>query len=706
MRDDLQHLLRLIDQYGLAERDPRMAIWRSLIEQGRLTPGSAKLAALEIEAAIERQRDFPNLLHRPPTPEQFYQYGLPDIIYGRLLEQMDMGFGACSNAGPDHTGVFGVSGGGKTSALRRIVRAKHERYRATGRTVSFVVLDQKGGDFADLPEQLGNDWLSLSIGKGLQIGFNGPATVPTDHWSYFVAEAFCARFGLQFSFTTLLRLFKWLLPVLAQTLGTTKVLYPDAQLLLDILYPTPYATFSAKPQYLQSLIQILEQFVFGSFGATATFRGWDVVGDLIERGQSCVIDLSPLRPEVKRFIVDLIVGAIYLDRLMRGYKTDQTDVILVIDEADELISQAHSDAVFPGGSSPITLVGKQGRELGIEINLSASRIADASELLMSNVHTPIVFNQASAACRRTAARTLMLEPKAEGILSALLPGQAVLRMPATGWPHAFLGQFAPEQTRRAQPVRPYDTVDSMPARRLAELPQVEAALKNKIDQVKGATLRQARTAKRSLPDYARKLLTLSLEQPSTPVARLHDQLGRPSADTQRQVREELTARKLAQFSDVRLGQRTMALMEATQAGAELVEQPHRPLPGRGGLDHRTIQAWIIAVGAQRGYQSAIEWIVPETRHPTDACWITDAHTHVFEVICSAKSNVADHLQAALLANGYVDQVTLVTTQKKMHARLQQTLTLDRALDAVRDRYDFDIALNYYGALWPCNSDTT
>lgn len=117
-------LIRRIIQYGF----DREAYWERIkrkCQRGWIHPGVARALYLKLEKMIQERIDFPNFLHRPPTPEQFHGHGKPDIRIGVLAERPEIEFGLRFD-GPLFVLISGLSGFGKTTAIRTILKGIHE----------------------------------------------------------------------------------------------------------------------------------------------------------------------------------------------------------------------------------------------------------------------------------------------------------------------------------------------------------------------------------------------------------------------------------------------------------------------------------------------------------------------------------------------------------------------------------------------------
>lgn len=114
-------LLQVIVQYGLDRYEDGARI-KLEIERGIMSEQRAKGYLTQVSDFIRHLDDFPNHLHRPPTREQLYAAGKPDVELGTLVEgDESIRFGLRLIDRPRHVLIAGATGSGKTTALRNII---------------------------------------------------------------------------------------------------------------------------------------------------------------------------------------------------------------------------------------------------------------------------------------------------------------------------------------------------------------------------------------------------------------------------------------------------------------------------------------------------------------------------------------------------------------------------------------------------------
>jgi hypothetical protein len=82
-----------------------------------------------------------NALHRPPTAEQLYANGPPDIEIGTLVDAPDVRFGIRYLDRPRAILIAGSAGSGKTNLCLNIIEKTHELgQREPAKRISVLIL--------------------------------------------------------------------------------------------------------------------------------------------------------------------------------------------------------------------------------------------------------------------------------------------------------------------------------------------------------------------------------------------------------------------------------------------------------------------------------------------------------------------------------------------------------------------------------------
>ena len=564
MTHKAQQLVALIERYRFLRVYPELThvVWDAV--EGRLSDADADhyLAFLQERAAALDL--VPTHLLEVPEEEELYADGPPDITLGTLQDDHNLRFGLRLLDRPRSVILAGDVGSGKSTAIRRIILEADALGQARGRPISIIVFDRKSSEYSDLPGRLGRHWRRYSVHDGAWLGLNGPDGMPPHVWTNILCTIFAAAAGLVAGASVMAHAIALLLPLL-NPVPVARQLYTDFLLLLDTLARVPQLV-ARKPEYVQSLSQKIEAVADSSGELFRTFRGLDVERDIIAPGRSVVFDIGNLQPPFLRmFVVWLILAQVVFARIHRRHRVDTTEVIAVIDEADQDVART-MEARFPDGLSPIGFLLQHGRELGVMAVVGLHTLGDASRAILAAAPYHVMMNLSDEHSIVEASRTLLLPRGAERIFPALKPGECVFRAAGSSWPHPLLGVVNPVPPNRDTTPPVFDRVATIPAKRLADLPHVQAGLDEAYRQNPDTWFGRGRAPKRGLSKNGRKLLDACALHPFTPVARLWESLNVTSFNTQRTVRAELEELKLAKFKDWRISKANVGLMWLTPEG--------------------------------------------------------------------------------------------------------------------------------------------
>jgi hypothetical protein len=569
------------------------------------------------------------------------------------------------------------------------------------RPISVIAFDRKSNDYADLPAECG--WRHYYIhDESFRLALDAPEGLPADIWINVLATSFCARAGLKAAWVTFANVLRWLVEVLNPG-PTASLLWPDFQLVLDVLNASPDTLFSAKPEYTRSLKQSLEGITQASGELFRAFRGFQAERDLIALGQSAVISMPNMYPSwTRQYFTDLILAQILHGRMHTSHRVDGTEVLIVIEEADPDVS-TEAEQMFPDHLSPVAQCFKQGREFGISVIVSISSLRSASRLVLANATDQFTFRMSDMESVYDAGRTLMLPAKGELRLNSLQPGECIVRQIGP-WPHALVAKVDYMPPCRMRPGQ-YDTHPYVPSKRLAELPHVQEALAKKIADNRGAALRMPtqRPTPRPLGKLARQFLDRASlpENIFAPVHVMFRHVGNVAPATQLGMMQELERAGFVAFTQVRIGKANLKLKEITEKGWAYLQKPAPTTGGKGGMEHRHYQRWIYDWAARRGYQDcAIEPPVPGTTHFGDVGFRTNGRLHIVQVTAHCDSNITSHVRAALIESRAVDVLVFVTTVKSQHDAIRAKILADPDLVFCIDRIRFDVLDVYLKELWP------
>lgn len=692
-----QQLFNLIVRFRLDEYGPKsreFAYFRCLLESNKLSDSQA-FGILHINAEyFEERRLFPDPT-RYPTNEDLYADGRPDIETGTIRStDLRVGFNVDP---PRHSLVIGETGTGKSAHLRQQIIALDAWSRQNNGKISFLVFDGKN-DFTDIPA-LGSNWRHFNHAENLHIGFNAPSRVRNiREWTSQICEILAAHLNLIASVPVLFSVLSWALAHLNGE-GSRIEHWPSLSLVVDILKRSPPGLWGGKREYDETLINRCGGIALASGPLLDNESGLDVERDLLSEGLSAVINVTNLKPADSRWILTAIILAqVLFSRLESGFKTDQTDLVIVIDEADTLIS-SESDAAYVDGLSIVGQLLKQCRELGITVLLGATVLAKISPFVLEDVSRFEVFNQGKE--KWEAARMLGLPQGMDDFLGTLKRGEHVMRQSLTAWPYPMrvIADYVPPN--RTPKSTPYDSHPFNPARRLQSLPNIQAALSKLIMELNIQTARRAQLHQKGISQVASSMLRLAAARPYTPIARLWDSLGGATPLKQIAVRKELEGERLMEFAEKRIGSTNMLLAKVTEKGWKSLGNTS-PLPyrGRGGIVHVHFANWLAMVGKLRKHNVDLEWQVTGTSHTVDTVWFEGESIQVFEVVVTSLDNVLQHIDACLRQSNAIASVTIVTPQKSMCEKIEQSIRSDLLASSLLDRVRFEPITGYLKELWP------
>ncbi|HNQ22530.1 MAG TPA: hypothetical protein PKK06_05490 [Phycisphaerae bacterium] len=320
----------------------------------------------------------------------------------------------------------------------------------------------------------------------------------------------------------------------------------------------------------------------------------------------------------------------------------------------------------------------------------------ASESILNNVQNLVILRQEAPGSVVRALRALPLPPEAAGLLMSLDRGDAVLHL--AGWPEPVLGHVTFVPPHRGSTATPDPQLDVVPARRLAELPEVL----DELTHAKGE-LGRVRKSADDTPDKimanVHDVLADWIRQPGKPMARIWAALGIDAPSKQKAIRKVL-APKFAQIRDERFGSAKVAILLPNAAGYALVGRGSLTGLGRGEVVHLHGAWWARDWAVKQGYEAHLEWRVGVgVNHPADVGYCADGVWHVIEVVDTSFLNLADAVRASLVLSTIVQTVTIVTKLKSEHARVRRLLAVED-LAGVMDRVQLSTFDFYLREVYP------
>ena len=621
---------------------PSKMDWKEVLmmaEYGMLSEAMAKTLLPLADEDVEHLRDFPEFLHRPPEPEQWYRMGKPDVPIGTLVGNPDLEFGIRFD-GPVFILVSGLTGFGKSHGVRAILQGiEHYNKQNPHKKKVLIVCDRKGTDYGDLAIKFG--WKHLHVQDSLRVALDPPAGMPLRLWIAIISSLFRARAGLKYALGTLMAALSILFGLLNPK-PSKQHIAPDLRAVLDFLKALPKKTFSEKDSYTESLIQQLETFCLSTHPTFSAFKGLDLE-QVIRDKQSIVISMPIMEPSwARQFLVDLLIVKVMKIRQAQFYRADSIEIIFVIDEADDDVN-AEVEKVFSGLMCPESELFKRGRESGLGAVIVTSSLVNVSPIICENATMRLVCRTEDQKAVNQAAQNLSLPPYGKLTLGHLGQGECLVKQIGP-WPHAVKGKvyYVPHED---VPDRKYDTHPFIAAKPILQIPAVRAFVDQARSRQSGAKDKAPPDKDQQVHQYGLAILQGWVKQPYTPVACLFKQLGKVHYRVQQKVRKYIENRKWANFEEPRIGRRACLLMEPTEKGYQAIDLPvPTENKGGGGITHRHFAQWIKAHHKRQGLEVSLEWVVPTTSHRVDVCALSGGKYTAFEICVSSFENVVSHIE--------------------------------------------------------------
>lgn len=696
----ITELVKKIQHYRLDDKTPAQTKtstdWRQILmmaEYGMLSEKMARIYLHTIETDIDFLEDFPDFLHRLPSPEQLYSKGRAHVRLGAVVDDKELEFGIRFD-GPLFILCAGLTGFGKTTAIRVLLKGLYEyNLRNPNKKTVAIVLDRKGGDFADLPTTFG--WKHFHVYNSLRLSLENPYGMAPAVWINILANLFCARAGLKYSQVTIAAAIRTLLALLNPK-PASRLIWPDFQLLLDFLNALPETEFSSKAEYTRSLKQQLSgitQLAFNTFNAFQGFR----VEDIIAAGQSAVIAMPNMEPSWPRqLFTDIIFSQTLKGRIERSHRVDSVEVLFVAEEFDDDVD-ASAEKLFSNNMAPPSEVFKRGREFGVGGCYIVSSLRSVSQLVRENATTHLMFRPGDSRARTETAETLMLPPYGELTLDHLDVGQCLAKQIGS-WPHAMKIQIDYMPPSRVH-VTKYDTHPFIPSKRLWQIPTVKQfvdARNAAYTARRGAKKGKADDNANQLKQLAMKLLKLRASNPHAPITRLFERLGDIHRRIQARIREYLEQEQLAEFAEIRMGRSNILLMDITDDGFKALGLPvPAENKGRGGIAHRHFAHWIKLHFENKGFKVYLERVLASTNHPVDVAVQLENRWNIFEICVTAFDKLLSNIKVCFdESTDVIDSLTIVVTTQIKLREIKKLLQSNMVFLQYAGKIKFDVIENY------------
>lgn len=648
----VQRLHQAIIDLNLEVLCPELSDTRFQLEQGMIDEHLARDLLLLYDPMIQQAIDHPNFLRRPPTVEELYADGPPDIEVGALVHAESVRFGIRLRDRPRNILVSGNAGSGKTTLISNIVEAA---LRDQG--LYRLRIFEKKRSYRGLFEQHRE---SSQVGdvhdEETKISFAAPSGMSPKAWFNIIASLFCATAGLIAAWTCMARMMNWLFEVLNRD-NTKPKRWPNLRLLLQLARSVPLTTWAPKADYEKSLINQLDAAV----QSTTLFDCCGGGVTQIDSGKHLFLEMHDMEPTWVRVFAQSLLFAYELYGSIYAGLPQTKRTIFVLDDFDDDATSV-LDERFQDSMSVLSRVMRLGREFGIMAVIGLGRLQGVSRFVLSEAQYHFLFNQSDASSMRMASATLGLPPAADPMFPGLRPGYCIARVAQCSWEHPMLVKI----DERPQPIAPLswecDTLPVIEVHDLHKLPEFRQA----IAQLLLPTNDTEKLSRQGLSEHAFRLLHTAAANLWAPAAFLWRRSGKiPAPATQIAVCRELHNTGLAESEQTRIGSANVLLYRITAQGWAYLSRNSPTHQGAGTITHQSVSNWYAMFGKLDSLKSYVEWTDPHSRHRVDAAIQVDTNLFdVAEVIVEAESNIVHHL-SVLSTSPFVRNITIIRTQKQL-----------------------------------------
>jgi len=566
--------------------------------------------------------------------------------------------------------------------------------------IPILIFDFKG-DFVDVPSRLGKDiWKHYSATDGFRVGIGPPySCIQQVAWINQLTKLFAVHCDLKFSEATLASVIRIAFNLL-YTLLTGTIIWPSLPLIEEMMKTIPWYLVARKEEYWRTALHKIEQINNVSGDLFNAENGFDLDEHLVKPKQCAVIDCTCLSPLLSHILVNLICLRILFARIMLRLTSKNTNLVLIIDEVDPLISYEACNK-YPEGYNSLGAYVKHIREFGGVGAFGVSFLGQCDRFITSNITTSIIMNQSDPDSLREGAQRI-IQPDSMSLISSLERGQAILKESMGSVNHGMLIKTDYVEPATMQRPGSFDIPPFTKARSIDEIPGFRAKLDQYIKQNKSAHYSQkSRTAKEELTKNEITFLKLLSLHEYELINLIFGRMNNPSPSVQSKLIKHLAKLKYIESDMMRSGRSPRRVARLTEKGWDYVKGNSKYPITKGDVIHAHICIWIMLLGIKLGYiESHCEWNIPGTTGSCDAAHLINGLWHLYEVVHKCESNINDHLHTAFIdASIEIVLVTIVTLKKSEHAKLEAKILADPELAFHINKVRFLTAEDIIKELW-------
>ena len=662
-------------------------------ERGRVSEQRARHLFKKIQPWLQKQFTEKNYLPMPPTIEDLELDTKPfDIQLGTLTERPDVPFGLYLNSGVHHIIIVGKPGSGKTVTLRVYIKSVLESLFDDPPV--FFVFDSK--KVLINPEKIfgdNYDHLLVIDSNKFKISFNPPSDVPPHIWTGPACSVLAARLGMIVSRIPLSQIYQWLYPLLNGP--------PSIELILDCLNNAPAWCWGEKIDYISFLTQALRGLLVEGGETFDAETGFDAT-KYIKNRRHCILDTANCNPVSRRYIIfDLILLQIIIYAIHNNLKTNRVRTCIAIDEAD-LLTRQEAQQVYEPDLSPLNMLARLAREYGIQLIIGVSGLQNVADYIRTGCDCFIIKKSTDSESMWIIENTLGI-PHLERLLPALKEEQCIFRYASCSYPYPFLGKVNFIEPDHSQKTGEYDSVEFTKSRLLKDLPHIQKALQQRIEERSKDMLRKSKSKarKQSLSKNEITFLKFISIQEYKPLNLIFEEMGITSSGVQSTIIKKLTFQKYIEAETFRSESCWFRLGWLTDKGWQFNNDGSKYPSTRGELIHTSISYNIMFMGKKRGYEESVcEKQLMGTRGFCDVLHRIKGLLYVYEVIVGTDKNACKHARDAFIESSEsVASLTFVTALKSEHKKIERIILSDPDLVFHINKIHFTTAAKIFKEVW-------